>query len=110
MLANLVDEKMLDDLKYVANLVTKRLTGFNGSGGNIAITWMDQFKAQADALSASDPGGGLYDLLHDETATSTGHPQKLGLLDKLAVSSLSKLLASGDALRICHCPPRCRPQ
>jgi hypothetical protein len=98
LLANLVDEKLLDDIKYVSNLVTKRLTGFSGSGGNIAITWMDQFKAQADALSASAPGGGLYDLLHDETATSSGHPQKLGLLDKLAVSSLSKLLASGDAL------------
>jgi hypothetical protein len=98
LLANLVDEKMLDDLKYVANLVSKRLTGFSGSGGNIAITWMDQFKAQAAALTSSDPGGGLYDLLHDEEATSTSHPQKLGMLDKLAVSSLSKLLASGDAL------------
>lgn len=98
LLANLVDEKALDDIKYVANLVTKRLTGFNGSGGNIAITWMDQFKAQADALSETAPGGGLYDLLHDETATSTSHPQKLGLLDALAVSSLSKLLASGDTL------------
>ena len=37
-------------------------------------------------------------MLHDEEATSTSHPQKLGMLDKLAVSSLSKLLASGDAL------------
>ncbi len=98
LLSNVVDEKLLDDIKYLANGITKRLSGFSGNNGNIAINWMDQFKAQADALADGDPGGGLYDLLHDETATSVTNPQKLGMLDKLAVSTLSKLLASGDNL------------
>lgn len=98
LLANLVDEKMLDDIKYIANMISKRLTGFSGSNGNIPITWMDQFKAHADALASGDPGGGLYDLLHDEEPTGVSHPQKLGMLDKLAISSLSKRLASGDNL------------
>ena len=66
---------------------------------------MDQFKAHADALGAGDPGGGLYDLLHDEHATSVSYTQKLGMLDKLAVSSLSKLLASGNNLASLHLSP-----
>lgn len=99
LISNLVDEKLLDDIQYMINGVTKRLTGFNGSSGLIDIDWMNQFKAHADTLAISDPGGGLYELLHDEMATNTTtHPQKLGLLDKLAVSTLSKLLADGDNL------------
>ncbi len=98
LLANLIDEKLLDDIKYIANGITRRLTGFNGNNGDLPLTWMDQFKAHADTLASSDPGGGLYDLLHDENPTGPGNLQKLGMLDKLAVSSLGKLLANGNHL------------
>lgn len=100
LLANLVDEKLLDDVKFLVNAVSKRMTGFGGSGGTINIDWLRQFQNQANALADSDPGGGLYTLLHDESATNVMHPQKLGLLDKLAISNLSNLLASGDNLLV----------
>lgn len=98
LIANLVDQKLLDDVKYLVNGVSRRLSGFSGSGGTIPIDWMTQFKAFADALGDSDEGGGLYVMLHDEDAIDAGHPQKLGLLDKLAAVNLANLLASGDNL------------
>lgn len=97
-IANLIDEKLLDDLKFFVNGISKRLTGFISTGGNLDLNWMDQFKTHADALSDTDPGGGLYELLHDDELTDASHVEKLGLLDKLALSSLSTLLADGDRL------------
>lgn len=98
LLANLVDEKLLDDVKFLVNAVSKRMTSFDGTGGVINIDWLKQFQTQASTLSNTDPGGGLYTLLHDEVQTNISHPQKLGLLDKLAISNLSNLLASNDNL------------
>lgn len=105
LLANILDEKLLDDIKYFANGISKRLTSFNGDNGILTINWMDQFKAYSDPLGPNDPGGGLYNLLHDEHPTNASHPQKLGMLDKLAAVSLSKLLATGDNLSSLLLPP-----
>jgi hypothetical protein len=98
LIANVVDEKLLDDVKFLVNGISKRLTGFSGTAGTLDLNWMDQFKTHADALGDTDPGGGLYTLLHDEELTSATHTEKLGLLDKLAFSTLSSLLAAGDRL------------
>jgi len=98
LIANVVDEKMLDDIKYMINGISKRLGNFSGNNGNLTIPWMDQFKAHSDALSDTAPGGGLYLMLHDEAVMGPSHPMKKGLLDKLAVKDLGNLLASGDNL------------
>lgn len=98
LIANVVDQKLLDDLKYLINGITKRLDDFSGSNGNLTINWMDQFKAHSDALANADPGGGLYVMMHDETAMGPGYTMKKGLLDKLAVKDLGNLLADGDNL------------
>ncbi len=98
LIANLVDQKLLDDLKYIINGVTKRLDDFSGSSGSLSINWMDQFKAHSDALADNDAGGGLYVLLHDETAMGPGYTQKKGMLDKLAIKHLGNLLSDGDNL------------
>ncbi|MFT3677412.1 MAG: hypothetical protein QM781_16055 [Chitinophagaceae bacterium] len=98
LIANVVDQKLLDDLKYLVNGITKRLDDFSGSNGNLTINWMDQFKAHSDALSSGDPGGGLYVMMHDETAMGPGYTMKRGLLDKLAVKDLGNLLADGNNL------------
>lgn len=98
LIANLVDQKLLDDLKYIINGVTKRLDDFSGSSGSLNINWMDQFKAHSDALADTDAGGGLYVLLHDETVMGPGYTQKKGMLDKLAIKHLGNLLSNGDNL------------
>ncbi|HVY76235.1 MAG TPA: hypothetical protein VG890_15505, partial [Puia sp.] len=82
-----VDQKALDDIRWLANATTKRLTGFSGSGGHIDIDWLAQFATNAAAL-AGGPGSGLFAIMRDPT-------NHLGLLDKLAIKNVQQLLAAG---------------
>lgn len=93
-IANLVDQALLDDIRFLVNMVSTRLTDFSGSDGSLKFNWLDQMKAAADLLGDNDPGGGLYTLLHDDLPDG----EKKGLLDRLAVSSLGQLLLAGDRL------------
>ncbi|MEJ7736992.1 MAG: hypothetical protein WKF97_06160 [Chitinophagaceae bacterium] len=95
LISNLIDQKLLDDSKYLVNTVSKRLAGFSGSGGEITINWMEQFKSFSDALSGQ-AGSGLYTLLHDEAPTDYQHPTKRGLLDMLAIVNVGKLFTKGQ--------------
>jgi len=87
--ANLVDQKVLDDAKYVVNAISRRLDSFSGSGGNIDIDWLNQFEANANSLGTG-PGSGLFYLLRDSTLNGEG------LLDRLAEVEAKKLLLNGD--------------
>ncbi len=105
LIADLVDEKLLDDLKYFGNAISKRLSGFTGTGGSLNIDWLNQMKTASDALGASDPGGGAYLMLHDERPLAPpSRPNKKGVLDLLAVSDLGDMLGRGDNLSSLNLP------
>ncbi len=87
-IANLVDQRLLDDVRYIVNGVSRRLTGFGGSGGNITIDWLNQFEAHANGL-AGEAGSGLFFLLRDPDGDGQG------LLDKLSEASVRRLLVEG---------------
>ncbi len=93
--SDLVDEKLLDDIKFLVNTVTKRLNNFSGNNGTLTLDWLNQVEAEANALEAgaggtSTPGTGLFHLLHNDTST--------GVLDSLAKKSIAGLLVSGNNL------------
>lgn len=87
--ANLVDQKLLDDLKYVLNGISRRLSSFSGSAGSLPIPWLDQFQAHADSL-AGGAGSGLFFLLRDPDGNGQG------MLDKLAETEARRLMVAGD--------------
>ena len=82
-------------MKFLANAASSRLTSFAGDQGSITFNWLSQVQAQANALPAGSAGTGLFTLLHWNGPTGTDN---LGLLDKLAIKSLSTLLQQGNAL------------
>jgi hypothetical protein len=96
-ISNLIDEKILDDVKYFVNVVSKRLNQFSASNGTINIDWMNQIRTTTIPFGDGERSG-LYTLLHDEMPIDNNHPKKLGLLDRLAVSVLSNLMAKNDNL------------
>jgi hypothetical protein len=87
--SNLVDQKLLDDIKYVVNGISRRLDSFSGSGGVIDFDWLNQFEGHAASLSGG-PGSGLFFLLRDPDLNGTG------LIDRLAETRVRKLLLDGD--------------
>jgi len=94
-ISNLVDEKLLDDVKFLVNTVTKRLSSFSGNNGTIKMDWLNQIETENNTLEAgpngtSTPGTGLFPLLHNDSST--------GILDMLAIKSIGGLLAGGNNL------------
>jgi len=93
--SDLVDEKLLDDVKFLVNTVTKRLTNFAGNNGKITFDWLNQIETENNTLEAgpdgtSTPGTGLFPLLHNDNDN--------GLLDMLGKKSVGSLMASGNNL------------
>ena len=76
------EQQLPDDLKFVVNEISRRLSGFTGSNGNLKLDWLDQFKAFSDDLADGD---GLYCMLRDEPDPSSADPQEqmggMGLID-----------------------------
>ncbi|MGN6179762.1 MAG: hypothetical protein ACTHNW_11315 [Mucilaginibacter sp.] len=94
-ISDLVDEKLLDDVKFLVNTVTKRLSSFAGNNGTIKFDWLNQIETENNTLEAgpngtSTPGTGLFPLLHNDNNS--------GLLDMLATKSVGSLMASGNNL------------
>jgi len=57
------EQLLPDDLKFLVNQISHRLSGFTGSNGNLSLDWLDQFKAFSEGLPQGD---GLYCMLRDE--------------------------------------------
>ncbi len=96
-IGNIVDQKLLDEIRYFVNIASNRLEQFTGADGNLKIDWIQQLKNTTPSDDEAE-GSGLYPLLHDEKATDAGYPLKKGLLDRLAISALNRLMKNGDAL------------
>lgn len=94
-----VSQRVLDHLRFVGNLITERLSSFEGKGGHCAIDWLAQFKSFSDAQPEGD---GLYSLLRWEPDPSqpTTMPDEryggLGALDRLAEDGARRVLANGQ--------------
>ncbi len=93
-ISDLVDERALDDVAFLINAASKRLSNFSGNNGTITMDWLKQVQTQANSLPSGAPGTGLFTLLHWDGTGS----ENLGLLDKLALKSLGSLLAQGNNL------------
>lgn len=88
LISNTVDQTLLNDIRFIFNGITKRLSGFNGSNGILDIDWLNQFQNHALSLSGG-AGSGLFHLLRDNVNGQ-------GLLDKLSLAEVRKMLVAGD--------------
>lgn len=99
------EQQLADDLRFVVNQISSRLSGFSGTGGNLRIDWLDQFKDFSDGLTDGD---GLYCLLRDEPDPVSTDPEEQlggnGLLDAQIERMARALLVNSSASDITSVP------
>lgn len=95
-----IEQQLLNDIRFIINTVSKRLTNFQGDDGIIKIDWLDQFKNYSDGRAGGDA---LYCFLRDELKPGDPDPEEVvggkGLLDLLAKVQAIESLINGSILQ-----------
>lgn len=101
-----VEQKLCDDLRFVANHISRRLGGFTGKHGRVKVDWLTQFAAHAAAHPAS---AGLYCFLRDAPKPASDDPVEQlggrGVLDKLAERAVRDMLGALRPTDFVPAPP-----
>ena len=95
-----IEQQLLNDIRFLINAVSKRLTNFGGNDGIITINWLDQFKNYSDGTAGGDA---LYCFLRDEPKPEDPDPEEAvggkGLLDLLAKAQAIEALINSTILQ-----------
>lgn len=105
-IATEVEQQLCDDVRFVVNNISKRLTGFSGTNGNLPIDWLDQFEAHAGANPAA---AGLFCFLRDVPDPLSPDPVEQlggqGVIDKVVERAVRAMLVDLQPGQIVVVPP-----
>jgi hypothetical protein len=87
-----VEQGLLDDVRFLANEVFRRLDSFEGKNGNITVDWLEQWRQHADPNPVSDRSqDGLWCLF----MSKPGGGEQGGLLFRMATRQARRAMADG---------------